>query len=93
MPVYRDPAYGEPTWMRVLRALSASFRLGNFFRVALATSSATLVLSFGLSLVGAGLPSCSGLLVWPAVMVALTFVGVSGELPGAQAAAEAETED
>jgi Zn-dependent protease len=30
---YYDDGYGEPTWMRVLRALNASFRIGRFFGV------------------------------------------------------------
>lgn len=44
MPVYRDPGYGEPSWMRVVRALSASFRMGRFFRVELRVFYLTLVL-------------------------------------------------
>lgn len=40
--MYRD-GYGETGWMRVLRVLGASFRLGNFFRVEVRVFYLTLV--------------------------------------------------
>ena len=50
--MYRD-GYGESRWMRVLRVLGASFRLGNFFRVDLRKDGNTLDLGIALGLLAA----------------------------------------
>ena len=77
MTAYRDPAYGEPGWMRVLRALSASFRAGRFFGVELRVFWLTLVLLplfFALEFARLGRPLGEVLTLTVLASLALYFV-------------------
>ena len=58
------------------KALSGAF--GAAYRVALATSSSTLVASAALSLLRLPRPGCSAIMIWPALMLGLGLLALRG---------------